>query len=89
MDNSNQSKLLGSFNFHNMKFVCARYSTIYYIFYILFLYCREVVGYVSNYLESFLNHNQNKLPDNMIHRLQLEYDQFFIRATNCILHSQK
>ncbi|XP_063408193.1 ectopic P granules protein 5 homolog isoform X1 [Mytilus trossulus] len=48
---------------------------------------REVVGYVSNHLESFLSHNS--LPDDMVHRLQLEYDQFFLRATNCILTSQK
>ncbi|KAJ8314280.1 hypothetical protein KUTeg_008841 [Tegillarca granosa] len=50
---------------------------------------RQCVQYVSDHWENFEKHYKNLLPLDYILRIQVEYDQFFLRSTNSILTAQK
>ncbi|XP_021361330.1 ectopic P granules protein 5 homolog [Mizuhopecten yessoensis] len=50
---------------------------------------RQCVQYVSDHWENFQEANRHLLPLELLERLQLEYSQFFLRATNCILTAQR
>ncbi|XP_033730742.1 ectopic P granules protein 5 homolog, partial [Pecten maximus] len=50
---------------------------------------RQCVQYVSDHWENFREANRHLLPWELLERLQLEYSQFFLRATNCILTAQR
>ncbi|XP_060080983.1 ectopic P granules protein 5 homolog [Ylistrum balloti] len=50
---------------------------------------RQCVQYVSYHWENFQEANRHLLPWELLERLQMEYSQFFLRATNCILTAQR
>ncbi|XP_069141683.1 ectopic P granules protein 5 homolog isoform X3 [Argopecten irradians] len=50
---------------------------------------RQCVQYVSDHWDNFREANRHLLPWELLERLQLEYSQFFLRATNCILTAQR
>ncbi|XP_071084165.1 ectopic P granules protein 5 homolog [Haliotis cracherodii] len=50
---------------------------------------RQTVSYVSDHWLNFKAHNSGRLNPGALTRLQMEFDQFFMRSTYCILTAQK
>ncbi|XP_041348486.1 ectopic P granules protein 5 homolog isoform X2 [Gigantopelta aegis] len=50
---------------------------------------RQTVSFVSDHWLNFKAYNASRLPPATLERLQLEFDHFFMRSTDCILTAQK
>ncbi|XP_046571414.1 LOW QUALITY PROTEIN: ectopic P granules protein 5 homolog [Haliotis rubra] len=49
---------------------------------------RQTVSFVSDHWLTFKAHNSDRLTPGTLKRLQMEFDQFFMRSTYCILTAQ-